>query len=1057
MTPSQAQPASAKPCLRLALASLLALGVLLAAGAASAAAAEVHGLTATIGSEGSANGQFALAQHSGVGVNFETGDIYVGDTGNHRVEQFSSSGAFIRAFDGAGESPTLIAVDNSSGPSQGDLYVADTDAGTVTKLGPDGSLISGWGTNGQIQTPVAEFGSGSRLEVLGLAVATSGDLWIYSRESRLFRYTPDGSLITEFTTHYSVQPTSGGLVVDNAEDVYVPAESKALKFDSTGTELGQFGSGEFLGLARDPSNGDVYIAHSTEVDRLGATLEPLETFGGADITKASGLAAGPSHIIYVADRAKQRIDVFSLVPGGALAIDKAGAGAGVVTSKPVGIDCGATCSGEFPLGSTVTLSAKPDLGSKLAHWGFGDCISESEGNCEVDLSEAKSVEAKFAISASHALTSTLGAAGSNPPNPYPLSGPTDVAVDQSTHDLYVTDPGNHRIEKFSPSGQFLLMFGSGVNSGTANPNVCTNAGPPTDICRPGISASTPGSFEAPTYLAVDNSQSASAGDVYVADTADALVQKFDSSGRLITSWGVDGQKDGSDSKIYPKLFDTLVGLAVNGANGELYVAGFPNTQLFRYTQAGAWIETHQIHAREPAGIKTNASRLFDVGQFTFFEPLQLLSEALTETHSGEDPSFAVSTGNIPPATGLAIDPTTHELFQDTGSQIAHYSSACEPHFHLCEPVDAFGAGALSEARGLDLDGSSHLLYVANSAANDVAVFAEAAPTVTTDPPSSVTETSATLTGQVELSGHGPIVECRFEYGFTASYGHTLPCAPDPEASPFTQSTTALTASLSGLTPIPSLPVGAKYHYRFVATNESGATGEGQDETFTTTAAPTIDGLTTSHLTSTSADLEATLNSHNLDTTYRFEYGRTVSYGQSIPVPDGVSLASQHAQQLVLPIAGLERGTYHFRFTAQNDLGTVTSEDQTFEFFPPPARTPKFANRPAPTFSPIVAPSSWSHPAMQTGPYCMPAGRTRVWRRPQLASPSPAPTICSAARARLIRQATSMSRLVRAGAGSRSTSVCLVVRRDAWPARRPARLVTISNPDSAPRNWPTAVC
>jgi hypothetical protein len=44
--------------------------------------------------------------------------------------------------------------------------------------------------------------------------------------------------------------------------------------------------------------------------------------------------------------------------------------------------------------------------------------------------------------------------------------PGGLAVDQSTGDLYVT--GGFRVQKFSPTGQFLLMFGDGVLDGGAN-------------------------------------------------------------------------------------------------------------------------------------------------------------------------------------------------------------------------------------------------------------------------------------------------------------------------------------------------------------------------------------------------------------------------------------------------------------------------------------------------------------------------------------------------------------------------------------------------------------
>src|SRR6059058_5768203 len=40
-------------------------------------------------------------------------------------------------------------------------------------------------------------------------------------------------------------------------------------------------------------------------------------------------------------------------------------GNGSVTSSPAGIDCGTTCSGSFPTGTAITLTAKPGSDSNL--------------------------------------------------------------------------------------------------------------------------------------------------------------------------------------------------------------------------------------------------------------------------------------------------------------------------------------------------------------------------------------------------------------------------------------------------------------------------------------------------------------------------------------------------------------------------------------------------------------------------------------------------------------------------------------------------------------------
>lgn len=75
-----------------------------------------------------------------------------------------------------------------------------------------------------------------------------------------------------------------------------------------------------------------------------------------------------------------------------------------------------------------------------------------------------------------------------------------VAVDQSDGSVYVADPGNDRIQKFSSSGAFLVEFGT---SGTGD-----------------------GQFDLPQGIAVDPVS----GDVYVADSNNNRVQRFTSAG-----------------------------------------------------------------------------------------------------------------------------------------------------------------------------------------------------------------------------------------------------------------------------------------------------------------------------------------------------------------------------------------------------------------------------------------------------------------------------------------------------------------------------------------------
>src|SRR3954467_11629052 len=77
--------------------SLLALSVACVAllQAASAAHAEIKYLS-SFGSGGSEAGQFS--EPASVSINNGTGDVYVADNGNHRIQQFTEGGDFVRAW-----------------------------------------------------------------------------------------------------------------------------------------------------------------------------------------------------------------------------------------------------------------------------------------------------------------------------------------------------------------------------------------------------------------------------------------------------------------------------------------------------------------------------------------------------------------------------------------------------------------------------------------------------------------------------------------------------------------------------------------------------------------------------------------------------------------------------------------------------------------------------------------------------------------------------------------------------------------------------------------------
>jgi hypothetical protein len=552
---------------------------------------------------------------------------------------------------------------------------------------------------------------------------------------------------------------------------------------------------------------------------------------------------------------------------------------------------------------------------------------------------------RAAAETTHVLGGSFGSATTAPANPYPISDPKDVDVDQTTHDVYVTDPGNRRVEKFDADGNFILMFGKEVNETTGG-NVC----PVTvgDVCKAGAPGVSPGAFEEPLYVAVDNDPGGE-GDVYIGDPAIRLVQKFDSSGHIIASWGNSGQKDGADNPNSP-LFNFITGLAVGGGcatpaepltgpcspNGTLYVRrGGGNFRVFLYSRSGTFIseaasETGFLEEAYFLDADAEGHYYFTAHNANNFNP-NFIWEAVPVpgvTASSAE-KFILGTEGV--VTGFALDRSNHEIYQDTGTAIVHYSGDCRPAVRRCEPNDSFGTAELQEGTGVAADWSSHTVYVADTASDSVFSYTDVRPKVTTGPPADITQSSAVLTGSVELGNGGNINSCIFEYGYGVEYGRSVPCVPDASASNYAGPTT-VTAAVGGFSP------GTRQHYRVVVTNVDGATSRGADETFVTNAPPAINGLFADNLTATTAELRAKVNPNGLPTRYIFEYGPTIEYGSTV---SGNLDADTNDQDVVAQLANLQpKVQYHYRLIVDNTVeagdegGVTVSEDQTFNFYPP---------------------------------------------------------------------------------------------------------------------------
>ncbi len=524
-----------------------------------------------------------------------------------------------------------------------------------------------------------------------------------------------------------------------------------------------------------------------------------------------------------------------------------------------------------------------------------------------------------------------------------LSGPKSTAVDQATGDVYVADTGNARVEKFDRSGAFVWAIGAGVDAGD-NGDICTAISGHT--CQAGTPDSAPGHFSRPTAVAVDPTN----GDLYVADANTNLVQKFDPSGALITSWGgtpSGGQLNGSTSPDGPFL--RIDGIAVDPApahSGQLFVYASPGDLMFKFAQDGSFISDVYIPYNPPffSGVAVDSAG--NIYKLVSWE------QPPTDWVMKQDPSGEILIRYFDPpfsgATAVALDPSNDHLYVDHGDSVVERDTAGNQ-------LDAFGSGDLTTGAGLSVRGLNHHVYVADSTADHVAVFTpppvlpvNGLPGVATDSVSGFQGLAATLNGRVNPGGV-TVTDCHFDlvpdsqFQADAYAGVTpaerLPCVPDPGSVSREVEVSAAASSLTGLL------YGTTYHYRTVATNSFG-TNAGSDQTFTTLpAGPLIEpgSESATAIQPASATLNAAVIPEGNATTYHFEYVAEEDFqngGFSSPAtqstPQSASIGSGFGDRAAAAdLTNLAPNTtYHYRVVATNSAHTNAGSGQTFTTLPP---------------------------------------------------------------------------------------------------------------------------
>ncbi|MGN6254355.1 MAG: hypothetical protein ACTHO8_05165 [Solirubrobacterales bacterium] len=459
------------------------------------------------------------------------------------------------------------------------------------------------------------------------------------------------------------------------------------------------------------------------------------------------------------------------------------------------------------------------------------------------------------------------------------------------------------MEKFGASGGFILAFGREVDETTGG-GVCTAAS--GDPCKQGVEGAEPGELGAPTFVAVDEST----GDVYVADTADRLVSKFSSEGALVAGWGNNGAGGGANGQLNGspgEPFNILAGIATDSA-GDLWVYD-ENGEMREFGPDGGFL----TEWNSGYGVTDEGIALDPVGNLYVVRG-SLAVEKFSPAGGDEgevDPSGT--------ATALAIDSGSGDLYVAVGNAVNRFHSECSAP---CGVAESFGAGNLESAAGIAVNAGAGDVYVSDPLANEIKIFSAATVPDAVTGAADGAETIADLQGSVNPDGL-PVSGCKFEYGPDAGYGASEPCDQSPTQIGAGSTPVTVSAQLSGLQPR------TQYHFRLVARNANGQ-NDGQDGTFTTFSRPVIGDVSAHDILDDRATLSARLNPGGRPTTYRFEYGPSESYGNSLPLPDGDAGKGLEDVSVSAQPQGLAPATtYHYRLVAVNDLGETRGEDRTF--------------------------------------------------------------------------------------------------------------------------------
>ena len=246
-------------------------------------------------------------------------NIYVTDSGNAKVQKFTSDGKFLLSWGTNGEEDGQFLFPTGIATFENFVYVLDEKQFTVQKFDSDGNFILKWG----------EFGykPGQLNMAKGITVDSNGIVYVADTVNhRIQQFTADGEFISSFGKYGFVD---GGLktpvdIAISGNFIYVsdPGNNKIEKYTSDGIYLKTFDQsfgGKSItpkGLVTDP-DGNIYLVDSSnqrilKIDSEGNTITLWGTLGNGkgEFLQPTDLVLDNSGYLFVLDSAYSKIQKF---------------------------------------------------------------------------------------------------------------------------------------------------------------------------------------------------------------------------------------------------------------------------------------------------------------------------------------------------------------------------------------------------------------------------------------------------------------------------------------------------------------------------------------------------------------------------------------------------------------------------------------------------------------------------------------------------------------------------------------------------------------------------